>query len=353
MTIFNLAVLILLSLGIYVLLAVYAERKVSAFIQDRLGPMEVGRYGILQTLADIIKMTQKEYIVPSAADKLLFAIAPVFIFTSVYMGFAAMPFSSSLVAANLEIGVFYVLAIISVEVTGILMAGWGSNNKYALYGAVRSVAQVVSYTIPSGIAVISAIMLPQSLNLQEISLSQGILSAEEIYFMGFMDVTHTGGFLAWNIFQAPHLILAFIIYFIATLAECNRAPFDLPEAESEIVAGFHIEYSGFRFGIIFLAEYGMMLLVSMIGVILFLGGWNTPLPDIGSLKLAHWTTGAFWGIFWIISKTILLVLMQMWIRWTFPRVRVDQLMGFCWKVLTPLAFLCMALSGVWRLLILG
>ncbi|SMO65292.1 complex I subunit 1/NuoH family protein [Solitalea koreensis] len=346
------ALSILLFVVLYTLAAVYAERKVSAFIQDRLGPMETGKFGWLQTLADILKMIQKENIVPSAADRRLFLIAPVIIFVSVYMGFAAIPIAPSLIGTSSNMGVFYILAIISIEVVGFLMVGWGSNNKYALYGATRSVAQIVSYEIPAGIAIISAVMLSQSLNMNEISVNQGILSNETIKFFGIWDITHIGGFLAWNIFQAPHLLIAFAVYFIAALAESNRAPFDVPEAESELIAGFHIEYTGIRFALVFLAEYGMMLLVSMVAVVLFLGGWNTLLPNIGSLQLAIWTTGTFWGVFWIISKSLFLVLIQMWIRWTLPRFRVDQLMGFCWKVLTPLAFACLFISGIWRLLVM-
>lgn len=311
--------------------------------------MEVGKYGTLQAFADIIKMLQKEFIIPTAADKILFILAPIVIFVSVYLGFAALPWAPGLIPSSLNLGLFYIFAILSIETLGILMAGWGSNNKYALLGSMRSVAQMISYEIPAGVALISAVMIAQSLNLQEISINQGILTTENVYFLGIWEVKSVGGFLAWNIFQAPHLILAYIIYFIASLAECNRAPFDIPEAESELVGGFHVEYSGLRFAFIFLAEYSMMFLVGMIGVVLFLGGWNTPLPNIGSAKLALWTSGIGWGIFWILIKTLAVVAVQIWIRWTLPRLRVDQLMSFCWKVLTPLAFLCMLISGFWRL----
>ena len=338
--------------AVFALFAVYAERKVSAFIQDRLGPMETGKFGSLQTIADILKMLQKELITPAAADKVLFVVAPVIIFVSVYMGFASLPWGPGLIPASLNLGVLYVFAIVSVEAVGILMAGWGSNNKYSLLGALRSIAQVISYEIPAGIAIISAVMIAQTLDLQEIAMQQGILSAEGSKFLGFWDVSETGGILAWNIFRAPHLIVAYVIYFIASLAECNRAPFDIPEAESELVSGFHTEYTGIRFAFVFLAEYSMMFLVGMFGVILFLGGWNTPLPNIGNIKLAEWTTGAAWGVFWIAAKVLLVVFVQMWIRWTLPRFRVDHLMDLCWKVLTPLAFLCMAISGVWRLLVM-
>ena len=335
--------------ALFTLFAVYSERKISAFIQDRLGPMEVGKYGMLQAFADILKMLQKEFIIPKASDKILFILAPIVIFVSVYLGFAALPWAPGIIPSSLNLGLFYIFAILSIETLGILMAGWGSNNKYALLGSMRSVAQMISYEIPAGVALISAVMISQSLNLQEISIKQGLLSTDVIYFLGIWEIKSVGGFLAWNIFQVPHLILAYIIYFIASLAECNRAPFDIPEAESELVGGFHVEYSGLRFAFIFLAEYSMMFLVGIIGVVLFLGGWNTPLPNIGSAKLATWTNGIAWGIFWILSKTLLVVAVQIWIRWTLPRLRVDQLMSFCWKVLTPLAFFCMLLSGLWRL----
>jgi len=335
--------------ALFTLFAVYSERKISAFIQDRLGPMEVGKYGMLQAFADILKMLQKEFIIPKASDKILFILAPIVIFVSVYLGFAALPWAPGIIPSSLNLGLFYIFAILSIETLGILMAGWGSNNKYALLGSMRSVAQMISYEIPAGVALISAVMISQSLNLQEITIKQGLLSTDLIYFLGIWEIKSVGGFLAWNIFQAPHLILAYIIYFIASLAECNRAPFDIPEAESELVGGFHVEYSGLRFAFIFLAEYSMMFLVGIIGVVLFLGGWNSPLPNIGSAKLATWTNGISWGIFWILSKTLLVVAVQIWIRWTLPRLRVDQLMSFCWKVLTPLAFFCMLLSGLWRL----
>jgi NADH-quinone oxidoreductase subunit H len=336
----------------FTLFAVYSERKISAFIQDRLGPMEVGKFGWLQSFADILKLVQKEFITPSVADKVLFLLAPVIIYVSVYMGFAAVPWGPDLSPLSLNLGVFYIFAILSVETVGILMAGWGSNNKYALLGSMRSVAQIVSYEIPTGIALVSVVMISQTLNMQEIAVKQGVLSPDPIKFLGLWDVKSIGGFLAWNVFQAPHLIVAYLIYFIASLAECNRAPFDIPEAESELVAGFHVEYSGLRFAFIFLAEYALMFLVGMIGVILFLGGWNTPLPNIGAVALADWTTGTAWGVFWTIIKTLFVVAVQIWIRWTLPRLRIDQLMSLCWKVLTPLAFLCMLISGFWRLMVM-
>lgn len=335
--------------ALFALFGVYAERKLSAFIQDRLGPTETGKFGLLQTLADALKLLQKESITPAAADKVLFLLAPIIIFVSVYMGFACLPWAPGVVPSKASIGLYYIFAIISIETLGILMAGWGSNNKYSILGAMRSVAQIISYEIPAGFALISVVMISQTLDLQQISLQQGILSAEKVKFFGIWDVTHIGGLLSWNIFKAPHLIIAFVIYFISSLAESNRAPFDIPEAESELVAGFHTEFTGMKFGFVFLAEYSMMFLVSMIAVVLFLGAWNTPFPNIGSIKFADWTTGIVWGIIWTFAKTLVLVAIQIWIRWTLPRLRVDQLMNLCWKVLTPLAFLCMIISGIWRL----
>jgi NADH-quinone oxidoreductase subunit H len=215
--------------------------------------------------------------------------------------------------------------------------------------------------------VLSVVMICQSLDLQEISFQQGILmpafaglEKETNYLFGLkalgLDVTHIGGITTWNIVRMPFLTIAFIIYFISSLAECNRAPFDIPEAESELVAGFHTEYSGFRFAAFFLAEYSMMVLVSAVAVVLFLGSWNTPFPNIGPLALADWTTGTLgawsgnlWAIFWLLSKVFLLCYVQIWIRWTYPRMRVDQLMHLCWKVFTPITLVLVLLAGVWRL----
>ncbi len=352
---------------IYVVFAIYGERKIAAFIQDRLGPVEVGKFGLLQTVADLLKLLQKEDIVPAAADRKLFLVAPIIIFVSVFAGFAVLPLTSSYSGSAAEVGVFYLLAIVSMDVIGILMAGWGSNSKYSLYGALRSVAQIISYEIPLGLSVLCVVMISQTLNLQEISFQQGIwfndpegFAGERNYLFGLkalgVDVTEIGGVFTWNVFRMPFLFIAYLIFFISSLAECNRAPFDLPEAESELVAGFHTEYSGFRWAMIMLSEYAMMLLVAFLGSILFLGSWNTPLPNIGPVELATWTSGTpgtvagnLWGAFWLISKALLIVVVQMWVRWTYPRLRVDQLMSLCWKYLTPAAMLLILLCGVWRL----
>lgn len=352
MTFYIISISLLAFVAFYALMGVWAERKISALIQDRIGPVETGKFGLLQTFADIIKLLQKEDLIPTNANKFLFTLAPILVFTSVFMGFAVLPFSPSYISSNINIGLFYFMAIVSIEVIGILMAGWASNNKYAFLGSIRSIAQIIAYEIPAGIAVLSAVMIYQSLNLQEVAFQQGIYSKSDIYFLGFWKVNDVGGFFAWGIFQAPHLFVSALIYFIAALAESNRTPFDIPEAESELVSGFHVEYSGFKFGALFLAEYAMMFLTSMVLVILFLGAWNSPLPNISSLPLAELSNGTYWGIFWILLKTLLLVIVQIWIRWTLPRFRADQLMNFCWKVLIPISFICLFISAFWKLVVL-
>jgi len=340
-------------------LGIYAERKISAFIQDRMGPMETGKYGLLQTTADIVKLIQKEDIVPKAADKFLFKLAPVIIFTAVFAGFAVIPLSGGLEGAGLEIGIFYLLAIVSLDVLGILMAGWGSNSKFSLFGALRSVAQIISYEVPLGLSVLCVVVIAQSLDLQQISMGQGIFSEGPIYLFGLIksiEVTQWGGIFCWNIIQSPVLTPVFVIFFIASLAECNRAPFDLPEAESELIGGYHTEYSGFRWAFFMLAEYGMMLLVSVLAAVLFFGAWNTPFPNMGVVRLADWTSGVpgsvagyLWGIFWLLSKALVGLFLHMWIRWTYPRLRIDQLMKLSWKYLTPAAIILLLFCGIWRL----
>lgn len=346
----------------YAVVAIYAERKISAFIQDRLGPMEVGYYGLAQTLADLLKLLQKEDIVPAQAQKTLFKLAPVVIFVAVFAGFAVIPLAPSWGGSAIVSGVFFLLAIISLDVIGMIMAGWSSYNKYSMLGTMRSAAQLISYEIPLGLSVVCVCMTCQTLDLQAISYQQGVLTDKPVYLFGVsawgLDVSGVGGFLSWNVLTMPPLLVAWVVFFIASLAECNRAPFDLPEAESELVAGFHTEYSGFRFAIIMLAEYAMMLLVSILGTILFFGSWNTPLPNIGPVHLATWTTGTpgtavsmVWGIFWLVSKSLLFVGLQMWVRWTYPRLRVDQLMSLSWKYLTPLALVLIILCGFWKILL--
>ncbi len=353
-------IFILPFLLLYTIVAIYAERKISAFIQDRLGPMEVGYYGFAQSIADLVKLIQKEDIVPSRADGPLFRIAPIIIFATVFAGFSVLPLGPSWTGASISTALFFLLAIVSLDVVGIVIAGWSSNNKYSMLGTMRSAAQIISYEVPLGLSVLCVCMVCQSLDLQEISMQQSIYSKGPQYLFGItslgIETSSIGGFLTWNIFRMPVLIIAWIIFFIASLAESNRAPFDLPEAESELVAGFQTEYSGFRWAVIMLAEYGMMLLVSILGTVLFFGSWGTPLPNVGSLRLAEWTSGeagtltsGCWGVFWLLAKALFFVALQMWVRWTFPRLRVDQLMNLSWKYLTPLALVLIVIIGFWKI----
>ncbi len=342
---------------LYAVVIVYAERKAAAFVQDRLGPLEVGPKGLLQTVADLIKLLQKEDIIPHASDKILFRIAPWFIFVTVFCGFIALPWFPDMVGSTIDAGIFMIFAIISLDVMGLFMVGWGANNKYALFGAVRSIAQIISYEIPLGLCVLAVIVYTGSLNLQEIAFQQSLGHDSGAYLLGIpgIDVSSLGGFLTWNIVRFPILIPVAVLFFIATLAECNRAPFDIPEAESELVAGFHTEYSGFRFGMLFLSEYAMMLLVAMLLVFLFLGGWNSPFPNVGGIRLydytsglaGHWSSIA-WSVGWLLLKTGTIVFWQIMLRWTFPRLRVDQLMHLCWKVFLPLSMLLVLWSAVWK-----
>lgn len=332
----------LVFIAVYALyVGVYGERKVSAFIQDRIGPNETGKWGLLQTIADILKLIQKEDVVPAAADKTLYVLGPIIIFVGAFAAYAVLPFGPAFIGADLNVGIFYAVSIVSIEAVGILMAGWGSNNKWSLFGAVRSVAQIVSYEIPAGLAILCGVMMAGTLSMHGITLAQSGLQA---------DGTNNGlGILNFFIFQSPVAWLAFLIYFIASLAECNRAPFDIPEAESELVSGYFTEYGGMKFAMIFLAEYASMFMVSVIISTLFLGGWNSPLPNLGPLLLNEWTNGPIWGVFWIVTKGFFFIFVQMWVRWTLPRFRVDQLMYLCWKVLTPFAMVALVATAFWEM----
>lgn len=345
---------------LFALAGVYAERKVSAFVQDRLGPMETGKFGIIQTAADILKMLMKEDTIPAEADRRLFILAPFIMFIAVFAGFAVMPLAIDLIGSPTSIGIYFLLAILALDVIGILMAGWGSGNKYALLGAMRSVGQMISYELPLGLSVLAVLVVSGSLDLQAICLQQGTAAqASPLFGIPAMGISanQLGGIFMWNILRYPLLLIAFCIFFVASLAEANRTPFDIPEAESELIAGYHSEYSGIRFAIMMLSEYGIMLLSAMLASVLFLGGWNTPLPNIGILELANWTSGHthdlsgnLWGLFWLASKTCLLVFFQMLARWTYPRLRMDQLMALCWKYLLPISLAVVfgiALQKLW------
>jgi NADH-quinone oxidoreductase subunit H len=311
----------------YTVFAVYAERKVSAFIQNRLGPMEAGPYGIFQTVADLLKLLQKEHIRPFASLPLMFMMAPVVIFIAVFTGFAVLPLGQDFPGSSMDSGLFFLIAILGLEITGILMAGYASGNKYSTLGAVRAVAQLLTYEIPLGLIVLMVIIWTGTADLSEIGAGQ------------------QSGIFNWYIFSMPLFIPAWIIFFICSLAESNRAPFDLPEAESELVAGFHTEYSGFPWAVIMLAEYAMMLLTALLGSILFFGAWHTPFFNVGSFALADWTTGPVWGVFWLFSKALIFVLIQIWVRWTFPRVRINQMLAMGWKYLTPFGLALLLLTG--------
>lgn len=340
------------------LVGVYVERKVSAFIQDRIGPTETGKFGFLQTFADVVKLLFKEDIIPSSTNKFLFKFAPILVFMAVFAGFALVPFTANS-ESNMPLGILIWLGIVALDVIGILMAGWASSNKFSLYGAVRSLAQMVSYELPLGLSILCVVVWNGSLDLQEISLVQGIFAEKTTYLFGisFLNIeTQTiGGILSWNIISMPFFFIVFLIFFISGLAQANRTPFDIPEAESELVAGFQTEYSGMRWAFLMLAEYGMMLLIGLLTSILFFGGWNTPFPNIGSFELASYTSGELWSFssylwsfFWLMSKTIIFMLIQMWIRWSFPRLRVDQLMTMCWKYLLPFSLAMLVLTAFWK-----
>jgi len=311
----------------FALFAVWWERKISAHMQDRLGPMRTGGWhGWAQTIADILKLIQKEDIIPSAADRLLFTLAPFVVFVGSYAAFAAIPFSAAYIGSEVNVGLFYVISISSLVVIGLLMAGWASNNKWSLFGAMRSAAQIVSYEIPIALALLAVVMVVGSFDLQEINRAQ------------------SGFFWNWFVFQKfPLLFLAAIIYFVASLAEVNRTPFDIPEAESELVAGYHTEYGGMKFALFFLAEYANMFAVSAIASTVFFGGWNSPFGDFLS--------GPWWGAFWFISKGMTFIFVHMWLRWTLPRLRVDQLMYVGWKVLIPFSFVIVIGIGFWLMVV--
>ena len=319
---------------IYALIAILGELKIASWIQDRLGPMRTGWKGVLQPIAEVVKLLQKEDIIPANANKALFNLAPYIMFTGAFAAYAAIPFSSQFVPAHLNIGLFYIFAVGAFAIIGIVMGGWASNNKYSLLGAMRAVSQMVSYEIPIAFALLSIAALAGTLDLQDIIKQQA------------------GGIWNWFIFGGngslikilfiPFTISLFLVHFTSSLAETNRIPFDIPEGESEIVAGYHTEYSGMKFAMFFFAEYANMFTVSALVTICFFGGWQSPFGDFLNSPIMQSV--------WFVSKAMFFVFVQIWLRWTLPRLRVDQLMFVSWKVLTPVAFVCFIALSYWGLI---
>ncbi|MCC3356221.1 NADH-quinone oxidoreductase subunit NuoH [Bacillus sp. REN16] len=304
-------VLLFVILG-FVTYGILAERKVMGFMQARMGPNQVGgRWGLLQTVADVLKLLIKEDVIPKLADRPLFILAPALAFAPAFMVVAALPFTDSYKFADIGVGLLYYIAVSGITTVGIVAGGWASNNKYALMGGMRAAAQMISYEIPLVMSVIGVILLSGSLNLSDIVEAQDKV---------------------WFIFAQP---IAFVVFFIASVAELNRVPFDLPEAESEIVAGFHIEYSGFRWAFFMLAEYVYMFAMAALTTVLFLGGWK-PVLFLGFIP----------GAVWFALKFSLVIFVLIWFRSTFPRLRADRLMEFGWKVLLPIALANIFLSAL-------
>lgn len=322
-----------------IMLLILAERRVSAFLQDRLGPNRVGWQGLLQPVADGLKFLFKEDIIPARADKVIFVLAPAMIVIPALMTFAVIPFGDSisvagrdvrLQIASVNIGLLYIFAMASISVYGIIFGSWASSNKYSMMGGLRACAQMISYEIPLGLSVIGVLMLTGTLELER------VVELQTAYIWGVIP--------RWNILLQP---LAFLLFLISAMAENNRLPFDLPEAEQELVGGYHTEYSSLKFALFFLAEYAAMITSSALVVVLFLGGWHV--PGLGALGLPALLeeliqVGAF------VLKVAALLFFFIWARWTFPRFRYDQLMRLCWKVLLPLALANIFLTGIFMAL---
>jgi len=305
-------VLILVPLILCVAYLTLAERRVIGSMQNRIGPNRVGFQGLGQPFADVFKLLLKEVIVPTNASRFLFLTAPILSLAPALAAWAVMPFSENLVLADINAGLLYVLAMTSLGVYGVIIAGWASNSKYAFLGSMRSAAQIVAYEIAMGFALIGVLMMAGSLNLGDIVRAQ------------------SGGFFSWYLF--PLFPLA-VVYFISGVAETNRAPFDVAEGESEIVAGFHVDYSGAAFATFFLAEYANMIMISALMSVMFLGGWLSPIAGVGD------------GIWWFVGKTVAMLFVFLWLRATFPRYRYDQIMRLGWKVFIPITIVWIAVVG--------
>jgi NADH-quinone oxidoreductase subunit H len=388
--IFVVCFLLINFIAVYAGVSTLVERKIAAHMQARVGPYRVGPHGALQWAADALKLMLKEDIIAKETDRLLFKLAPYVVFAGSFACWVALPYLPHWSPAQMNIGILYLLAVSSAVVIGILMAGWSSGSKWALFGAMRSAAQIVSYEVPVGLTLLAMLLMYGTLDLQEISRAQ----SHGLPFGLYAD--HYGGLWSWGINRyPPFTVIAFLVYYIGALAETNRTPFDIPEAESELVSGYHTEYAGMRFSFFFLAEYANMFVVAAIATTLFLGGWQPPSPSasgygyLAAGGLGGLLVGYFWkrqwfdgvvaahlgaglavlaavflaqpssdmtftghglpqlvgGLVWFMAKCFGLIFLMMWLRWTLPRYRVDQLMDLCWKKLTPVALVNLVVIG--------
>ena len=321
-------ILIVMPLMIAVAYLTYAERKIIGYIQIRIGPNRVGPRGWLQPIADAVKLMFKEVIFPAKSNLYLFLVAPVLAIGPALAAWAVMPFDATLILADIDAGLLYILAITSMGVYGVIVAGWASNSRYAFLGALRSAAQVVSYEIAMGFALVGVLVAAGSLNLGQIVLGQ------------------QGGILHWYFIP---LFPLFIVYFLSGVAETNRAPFDVAEGESEIVAGFHVEYSGMAFAIFFLAEYADMILISMLAAVMFMGGWLSPFQGTGLESMFAWVP----GLIWLLLKTSFFLFFYLWFRATFPRYRYDQIMRLGWKIFIPVTLVWLVVVATAQVMDIG
>jgi NADH-quinone oxidoreductase subunit H len=362
------AVVALAWMALMAMVWTYGERRIAGFIQGRLGPNRVGPWGLLQPIADGIKLLAKEDIIPEVAFRAIYMLAPLIVFVGALLPFAALPFGERLVVVDMELALYFILAFEAIEVIGILMAGWAPGSKWSLYGGMRLAAQMLSYEIPMGLCILVVVLLTGSLNLAE------IVRWQSEHAFGFEHPWIFG----WAIFRSPAAFIAFFLFYIGGLAATKRAPFDLPEAESELVAGYHTEYSGMRFAFFFMAEYASMYVICALAAILFLGGWYGPIPTpelpfrvtitdrwielVNSTSAVQldffnrWIMGSLGlltdkpslmimlheglGLVNLLLKTFALYFMMIWIRWTLPRIRIDQVMYLCLKVLLPFGLVC-------------
>ncbi len=326
------AIVLVSFVALSALFFIWLERKVSARIHDRLGPTRVGKFGLLQTVADGIKLLAKEDFIPPQADQLLFRMGPYLAFLGAFLPFVVLPFGFGLAPIETGVSVFLLLALMSLEVFGVILAGYASGNKWSLFGAIRESAQMVSYEVPRTLCVVIVLMAAGTMNLGDIARQQ------------------TGFFWNWFIFRDPFLFITFWVFFTCGVAGCKRAPFDLAEAESELVAGFHTEYSGLRWSLFFMAEYGSMFVISGVACVLFLGGWQTGLLPVDPVSWLGFVGGNIVNAIVFILKCWILVFVMMWVRWTLPRLRIDQVMTTCLKYLVPICCFCLIGSALWPLL---